>query len=85
MGRGGLWPATPGPGRRRPGALPRQTPEGSPCHRRVNSLLKVRVGTSRDLEAFLSQVVKATEGVQRTETIIALSSSKETWEPDAGA
>ncbi|MFN6999323.1 MAG: Lrp/AsnC ligand binding domain-containing protein [Elioraea tepidiphila] len=32
-----------------------------------NYLLKVRVGTTRDLEAFLSQVVKATEGVQRTE------------------
>ncbi|WP_439572175.1 Lrp/AsnC family transcriptional regulator [Phreatobacter sp.] len=49
-----------------------------------NYLLKVRVGTTRDLETFLSQVVKATEGVQRTETIIALSSAKETWELDAG-
>lgn len=50
-----------------------------------NYLMKVRVGTTRDLETFLSQVVKATEGVQRTETIIALSSAKETWELDAGA
>lgn len=49
-----------------------------------NYLLKVRVGTTRDFEAFLSDVVKGTEGVQRTETIIALSSAKETWALDTG-
>jgi Lrp/AsnC family transcriptional regulator, leucine-responsive regulatory protein len=49
-----------------------------------NYLLKVRVGTTRDFEAFLSEIVKGTEGVQRTETIIALSSAKETWALDTG-
>jgi Lrp/AsnC family transcriptional regulator, leucine-responsive regulatory protein len=44
-----------------------------------NYLLKVRVGTTRDFEAFLSTTIKGIEGVQRTETIIALSSAKETW------
>ncbi|QCK85641.1 Lrp/AsnC family transcriptional regulator [Phreatobacter aquaticus] len=44
-----------------------------------NYLLKVRVGTTRDFEAFLSDTIKGIEGVQRTETIIALSSAKETW------
>jgi Lrp/AsnC family transcriptional regulator, leucine-responsive regulatory protein len=44
-----------------------------------NYLLKVRVGTTRDLEKFLADTVKAVEGVERTETLIALSSAKETW------
>jgi Lrp/AsnC family leucine-responsive transcriptional regulator len=44
-----------------------------------NYLLKVRVATTRDLERFLSETVKAVEGVERTETLIALSSVKETW------
>lgn len=43
-----------------------------------NYLLKVRTQTTRDLEAFLNAIVKAVPGVQRTETLIALSSPKET-------
>lgn len=42
-----------------------------------NYLLKVRVTTTQMLEAFLANVVKAVPGVQRTETLIALSSFKE--------
>jgi Lrp/AsnC family transcriptional regulator, leucine-responsive regulatory protein len=37
------------------------------------------VRTTRDLEAFLANTVKAIEGVQRTDTMIVLSSAKETW------
>lgn len=47
-----------------------------------NYLLKVRVATTRDLEKFLADTVKAVEGVERTETLIALSSAKETWKVD---
>ncbi|MBX3548807.1 MAG: Lrp/AsnC family transcriptional regulator [Xanthobacteraceae bacterium] len=47
-----------------------------------NYLLKVRVATTRDLEKFLSETVKAVAGVERTETLIALSSAKETWKLD---
>jgi Lrp/AsnC family leucine-responsive transcriptional regulator len=43
-----------------------------------NYLLKVRVGTTRDLEKFLADVVKSVDGIERTETLIALSSPKET-------
>jgi Lrp/AsnC family leucine-responsive transcriptional regulator len=52
------------------------------CHHVTGSwnyLLKVRTHTTRDLEAFLGAIVKAVPGVQRTETLIALSSAKETW------
>ncbi len=45
-----------------------------------NYLLKVRVRTTRMLEAFLANVIKAIPGVQRTETLIVLSSAKETSE-----
>jgi Lrp/AsnC family transcriptional regulator, leucine-responsive regulatory protein len=51
------------------------------CHHVTGSwnyLLKVRLPTTRDLERFLGEVVKEVAGVQRTETIIALSSAKET-------
>lgn len=44
-----------------------------------NYLLKVRTRTTRDLEAFLNAVVKAAPGVQRTETLIVMSSAKETF------
>lgn len=44
-----------------------------------NYLLKVRVRTTRELEAFLARTVKGIEGVQRTDTMIVLSSAKETW------
>jgi Lrp/AsnC family leucine-responsive transcriptional regulator len=43
-----------------------------------NYLLKVRIRTTRDLEAFLANTVKAVEGLQRTETVIVLSTAKET-------
>jgi len=51
------------------------------CHHVTGSwnyLLKVRLPNTRDLERFLGQVVKEVQGVERTETIIALSSAKET-------
>ena len=43
-----------------------------------NYLIKVRVGTTRDLEKFLAETIKAVAGVERTETVIVLSSAKET-------
>ena len=43
-----------------------------------NYLMKVRVGTTRDLEKFLAETVKTVAGVERTETVIVLSSAKET-------
>ena len=59
--------------------------EGEPavleCHHVTgawNYLLKVRVRNTRMLEAFLTNVVKAVDGIQRTETLIVLSSVKET-------
>ena len=51
------------------------------CHHVTGSwnyLLKVRLPNTRELERFLGTVIKDVQGVQRTETIIALSSSKET-------
>jgi Lrp/AsnC family leucine-responsive transcriptional regulator len=45
-----------------------------------NYLLKVRLTNTRMLESFLNQVVKSVSGVQRTETLIVLSSPKETSE-----
>lgn len=44
-----------------------------------NYLLKLRLGTTRDLEKFLADTVKGVGGIERTETLIALSSAKETW------
>lgn len=43
-----------------------------------NYLMKVRLQTTRDLEGFFADVLKKVPGVQRTETLIALSSPKET-------
>ena len=43
-----------------------------------NYLLKVRLPNTRELERFLGTVIKEVQGVQRTETLIALSSTKET-------
>jgi Lrp/AsnC family transcriptional regulator, leucine-responsive regulatory protein len=43
-----------------------------------NYLLKLRLGTTRDLEKFLAETVKSVAGVERTETLIVLSSAKET-------
>jgi Lrp/AsnC family transcriptional regulator, leucine-responsive regulatory protein len=44
-----------------------------------NYLLKVRTHTTRDLESFLNSIVKGVPGVQRTETLIVMSSAKETF------
>jgi Lrp/AsnC family transcriptional regulator, leucine-responsive regulatory protein len=43
-----------------------------------NYALKVRVRNTRMLEGLLANVIKAVPGVERTETIIALSTFKET-------
>src|ERR1044072_3254067 len=45
-----------------------------------NYMLKVRVKNTRMLEGLLAKVIKAVPGVERTETIIVLSSVKETAE-----
>ena len=45
-----------------------------------NYMLKVRVKNTRMLEGLLAKVVKSVPGVERTETIIVLSSNKETAE-----
>jgi Lrp/AsnC family transcriptional regulator, leucine-responsive regulatory protein len=58
------------------------SPDVLECHHITgawNYLLKVRVRTTRDLERFLSETVKTVDGVERTETLITLSSTKETW------
>ena len=58
------------------------SPDVLECHHVTgawNYLLKVRVGTTRDLERFLADTVKSVPGVERTETVIVLSSAKETW------
>ena len=58
------------------------SPDVLECHHITgawNYLLKVRVGTTRDLEKFLTETIKALDGVERTETLITLSSRKETW------
>jgi Lrp/AsnC family leucine-responsive transcriptional regulator len=58
------------------------SPDVLECHHITgawNYLLKVRVRTTRDLERFLSETIKTVDGVERTETLITLSSTKETW------
>jgi Lrp/AsnC family leucine-responsive transcriptional regulator len=70
-------PATESPFLARVGAAPAVLE----CHHVTGSwnyLLKVRLPNTRDLERFLAQVIKEVQGVERTETIIALSSAKET-------
>ena len=58
------------------------SPDVLECHHVTgawNYLLKVRVGTTRDLERFLTETIKAVDGVERTETLITLSTAKENW------
>jgi Lrp/AsnC family leucine-responsive transcriptional regulator len=58
------------------------SPDVLECHHITgawNYLLKVRVATTRDLEKFLTDTIKVVDGVERTETLITLSSKKETW------
>jgi len=45
-----------------------------------NYLLKVRLATTRELEKFLAETIKSISGIERTETVIVLSSAKETWQ-----
>jgi Lrp/AsnC family leucine-responsive transcriptional regulator len=45
-----------------------------------NYLLKLRLESTRELEKFLAETVKSVRGVERTETLIVLSSVKETWQ-----
>ncbi|MEQ1769736.1 MAG: Lrp/AsnC family transcriptional regulator [Devosia sp.] len=49
-----------------------------------NYLMKVRVKDTRALEGFLGGVLKQIAGLQRTETLIVLSSPKETITVPAG-
>ena len=63
------------------------SPEVLECHHVTgawNYLMKVRVRTTRDLETFLA-AMKGIEGVTRTETVIVLSTSKETLAVDVSA
>lgn len=58
-----------------------ETPEVLEAHHVTgawNYLLKVRLKTNRDLEAFFADVLKTVPGMQRTETLIVLSSPKDT-------
>ena len=58
-------------------------PQVLECHHVTggwNYLLKVRVADTRALEGFLASVLKQVKGLQRTETLIVLSSPKETTE-----
>ena len=60
----------------------RASPSVLECHHVTgawNYLLKVRVKNIKDIEAFLSSTIKAVPGVERTDTLIALSTAKETW------
>jgi DNA-binding Lrp family transcriptional regulator len=49
-----------------------------PRHRHLELYLKVRVKNTRMLEGLLAKVIKSVGGVERTETIIVLSSLNET-------
>lgn len=64
-----------------------QEPQVLECHHITggwNYLMKVRVADTKALEAFLNDVLKQVKGVQRSETLIALSSAKETVALPAG-
>ncbi len=56
-------------------------PQVLECHHVTgawNYLMKVRLPRTKDLETFLGGVIKDVPGLQRTETLIVLSSAKET-------
>lgn len=56
-------------------------PEVQECHfitGEYSYLLKIRVRNTKDLEALIGKKIKSITGVTRTNTIIALTSSKET-------
>jgi Lrp/AsnC family transcriptional regulator, leucine-responsive regulatory protein len=57
------------------------SPDILECHHVTgvwNYLLKVRLKNTKELEQFLANTIKSIEGIQRTETVIALSTAKET-------
>ena len=57
-----------------------RAPEVQECHHVTgawNYLIKVRLKATRDLESFFAGVIKDVPGLQRTETLIVLSSPKE--------
>jgi Lrp/AsnC family leucine-responsive transcriptional regulator len=63
----------------------RAAPEVLECHHVAGDysyLLKLRLTGTAHLERFLAEQVKPTAGIQRTHSIIALSSVKETHEID---
>jgi Lrp/AsnC family leucine-responsive transcriptional regulator len=63
----------------------RECPEVLECHHVAGDysyLLKLRLTGTGHLERFLSEQVKSIGGIQRTHSIIALSSAKETREID---
>jgi Lrp/AsnC family leucine-responsive transcriptional regulator len=63
----------------------RARPEVLECHHVAGDysyLLKLRLTGTGHLERFLSEQVKSVGGIQRTHSIIALSSAKETREID---
>ncbi|WP_312018063.1 Lrp/AsnC ligand binding domain-containing protein [Bradyrhizobium sp. sBnM-33] len=57
----------------------KSSPDVLKCHHITSAWNYVRVGTTRDLEKFLTETIKAVDGVERTETLITLSTAKETW------
>lgn len=64
------------------------SPQVLECHHVTgawNYLMKVRLPRTKDLETFLAGVVKDVPGLQRTETIIVLSSAKETMRIEPAA
>lgn len=58
----------------------RRSPAVMECHHVTgvwNYLIKIRVKNTREFENFIANTVKAVKGVQRTETLICLSTAKE--------
>lgn len=56
-------------------------PEVQECHHLAGEddfLLKVRCGTTHDLECLVSEKIKGLDGIARTRTTVVLSTSKET-------
>lgn len=59
----------------------RALPEVQECHHVAGEddfLLKVRCGSTRDLEQIVSEGIKGLDGIARTRTTVVLSTSKET-------
>ena len=57
------------------------SPDILECHHVTgawNDLLKVRLRNTKELKRFLAATIKSIDGIQRTETVIVLSTAKET-------